>query len=233
MKVSDNGLESNVAKFFSRVLQKKLIATMNAKPGDLLFLIGDTFTVTNNVLSRIRLKLGEDCQLIDDSQFRFCFVTDYPLFEWNEEEKKWDAMHHIFTMPKEEHIQFLDTDPGKVQGRLYDFVLNGIELFSGSVRAYKPDIQQKVMEVIGMSKKEAEQKFGFLIEAYHYGAPIHAGFGLGLDRLVALMAGINDIREVIAFPKTKSMEQPMDGCPSPLDARQLKELHIHIEKEEK
>ncbi|MAG60234.1 aspartate--tRNA ligase [archaeon] len=230
MRMTDDGLESSVTKFFPPSVQKDLIKKMHAKTGDLLLLVADSFKTTNNVLSRIRVKLGKECELIDQNEFNFCFITDYPLFEWNEDEKKWDAMHHVFTMPKEEHIKYLDSEPGKVYGRLYDMVLNGIELFSGSVRTYKPDVQEKLMEIIGISKKQAEKKFGFLIEAYRYGAPIHAGFGLGIDRFVALLAGLNDIREVIAFPKTKSMEQPMDGCPSELDAHQLKELKLTIPK---
>lgn len=230
MKVTKDGLESNVAKFFSPAVQKKLIAAMRAKPGDLLLMVADKPKQVNEVMAKIRLHLGEELQLIDKNVFQFCFITDFPMFEWNEEEQKWDAMHHIFTMPKEEHIPLLDTDPGKVYARLYDLVLNGTELYSGSVRTYKPELQQKLMEIIGMTPQQAKEKFGFLLEAYRYGAPIHAGFGLGIDRLVALMAGINDIREVIAFPKTKSMENPMDNCPSELDQKQLKELHIAVTK---
>lgn len=230
MKVTKEGLESNVAKFFSAAVQKKLIAAMKAKPGDLLLMVADKPKQVNEVMARIRLRLGEELQLIDKNVFQFCFITDFPMFEWNEEEQKWDAMHHIFTMPKEEHIPLLDKDPGKVYARLYDLVLNGTELYSGSVRTYKPELQQKLMEIIGMTPQQAKDKFGFLLEAYRYGAPIHAGFGLGIDRLVALMAGISDIREVIAFPKTKSMENPMDNCPSELDQKQLKELHISVTK---
>ncbi len=230
MKVTKDGLESNVAKFFSAAVQKKLIAAMKAKPGDLLLMVADKPKQVNEVMARIRLRLGEELQLIDKNVFQFCFITDFPMFEWNEEEQKWDAMHHIFTMPKEEHIPLLDKDPGKVYARLYDLVLNGTELYSGSVRTYKPELQQKLMEIIGMTPQQAKDKFGFLLEAYRYGAPIHAGFGLGIDRLVALMAGISDIREVIAFPKTKSMENPMDNCPSELDQKQLKELHISVTK---
>lgn len=230
MKVTKEGLESNVAKFFSAAVQKKLIAAMKAKPGDLLLMVADKPKQVNEVMAKIRLRLGEELQLIDKNVFQFCFITDFPMFEWNEEEQKWDAMHHIFTMPKEEHIPLLDKDPGKVYARLYDLVLNGTELYSGSVRTYKPELQQKLMEIIGMTPQQAKEKFGFLLEAYRYGAPIHAGFGLGIDRLVALMAGISDIREVIAFPKTKSMENPMDNCPSELDQKQLKELHISVTK---
>lgn len=166
-------------------------------------------------------------------EFAFCWVVDFPLFSYNKEEKKWEPEHHIFTSPKKEHIKFLEKEPGKVLGDLFDLVLNGTELGSGSIRINNPELQERVMKIIGMKKEEARRKFGFLLDAYEYGGPIHGGMGLGFDRLVALMLGYNDIREVIAFPKNKSAQCPMDGSPSEVEPIQLKEAHIILaEKKE-
>lgn len=165
----------------------------------------------------------------DSNEFAFCWVYDFPLFFYNKDEKKWEPEHHMFTMPKKEHLQFLEKDPGKVKGDLFDVVLNGIELGSGSIRISNPELQERVMKVIGMSKEEARKKFGFLLGAYEYGGPIHGGMGLGFDRLVALMLGYNDIREVIAFPKNKAAQNPMDGSPAEVDDKQLEEAHIKLD----
>lgn len=165
----------------------------------------------------------------DPKEFAFCWVVDFPLFAYNKDEKKWEPEHHMFTSPKQEHIEFLEKDPGKVKGDLYDLVLNGVELGSGSIRISNPELQERVMKVIGMLKKEAREKFGFLLDAYDYGGPIHGGMGLGFDRLVALMLGYNDIREVIAFPKNKSAQCPMDGSPAEVTDIQLKEANIKLD----
>ncbi|MBI2499085.1 aspartate--tRNA ligase [Candidatus Woesearchaeota archaeon] len=165
----------------------------------------------------------------DPNEFAFCWVTDFPLFSYNKDEKKWEPEHHMFTSPKKEHIKYLESDPGKVLGDLFDVVLNGTELGSGSIRINNPELQEKVMKVIGMKKEEAYKKFGFLLNAYKYGSPFHGGMGLGVDRLVALMLGFNDIREVIAFPRNKSAENPMDDSPSEIDQKQLKELKIKLD----
>ncbi len=162
-------------------------------------------------------------------EFAFCWVYDFPLFTYNDEEKNWEPEHHMFTMPKKEHINLLEKEPGKVKGELFDVVLNGVELGSGSIRISNPELQERIMKTIGMSREEARRKFGFLLDAYDYGGPIHGGMGLGLDRLVALMLGYNDIREVIAFPKNKAAQCPMDGSPSELDDKQLKEAHIKLD----
>jgi len=170
----------------------------------------------------------------DAKEFAFCWVYDFPLFSYDKEEKRWSPEHHIFTSPKKEHIELLEKDPGKVQGELFDVVLNGTELGSGSIRISNPELQERVMKVIGMEKKEAREKFGFLLDAYDYGGPVHGGMGLGFDRLVALMLGFTDIRETIAFPKNKSAQCPMDGSPAGLDEKQLKEANIKLDlKEEK
>lgn len=166
------------------------------------------------------------------NKFAFCWVVDFPLFAYNKDEKRWEPEHHMFSMPKDEHIKYLSkkSNLGKVEGKLFDVVLNGIEVGSGSIRVNDPKLQEKIMKVIGISKKEANERFGFLLEAYKYGGPVHGGMGLGLDRLVALMQGINDIREVIVFPKNKAAQNPMDGSPSKVSSQQLRELGIKVGK---
>ncbi len=226
MKVTANGLESNIAKFFSADIQKILIEKIGAKPGDLLLFAADKEKLANDVLSRIRTKLAKDLGLIKEAEYAFCFVTDFPMFEWNDEENKWDFGHNPFTMPKKEDLKYLELDPSKVSSYQYDFVINGTEMFSGSVRNTIPELQQKMFEITGMSKETIESRFGFLLEAYQYGAPVHAGFGLGIDRLAALLQGLTDIREVIAFPKNKAAQSLMDGSPSDVPDKQLKELHL-------
>jgi len=230
MRVTDKGLESNIAKFFSDEIKQKIIEKTGAKPGSILMFIADKPKVANAVLDLLRQELARKMELVDNSQFKFCWVTDYPLFAWDEDLESWTPEHHMFSMPKKEHIKHLDSDPGKVLADLYDCVLNGVELGSGSIRIHDPKIQKKVMKIIGLDEKEAEKKFGFLLEAYKYGAPVHGGMGLGLDRLVALMCGLQDIREVIAFPKNKSAQCPMDGSPGTIDKTQIKELHLSVVK---
>ncbi|MBI2655938.1 aspartate--tRNA ligase [Candidatus Woesearchaeota archaeon] len=229
MKVGKNGLESNIVKFFGENAQKKLLEKTKAKSGDLLLFAADNSKIVNDVLSKIRLKLGNELGLIKKDDFGFCFITDFPMFEWSEDEQKWDFGHNPFTMPKEEFWDRLDKDPGKVISHQYDFVMNGSELFSGSVRNTIPELQEKTFRVTGMPIDQIRERFGFLLEAYKYGAPSHAGFGLGFDRMASLMQGIHDIREVIAFPKNKSAENPMDESPSEASEKQLAELHIKLD----
>ena len=188
--------------------------------------IADKPKTANDTLARLRNRLGEDLGLIKKEEFRFTWITDFPLFEWDEEAEKWEMAHHMFCMPKKEHIKFLKSDPGKVLCTQYDLVLNGVELGSGSLRITDPKLQEEVMNVIGFSHEDAQARFGFLLEAFKYGAPPHGGIGLGFDRIVAMMCGTNDIREVIAFPKNKAAECLMDGSPSHITDEQLKELHI-------
>ena len=230
MRVTENGLESNIAKFFDEETKKKLIETTGAKPGSVLMFIADNVKTTNKVIDLLRQELARRLNLIDDNILKFAWITDFPLFSWNEDEEKWEPEHHMFSMPKEEHMEYLDTDPGKVKGDLFDLVLNGVELGSGSIRIHDPEIQKKVMKVIGLDEKEADEKFGFLLEAYKYGCPVHGGIGIGLDRFVALLLGTNDIREVIAFPKNKAAQCPMDKSPGPVGKEQLKELNIKLLK---
>ncbi|MBI2657915.1 aspartate--tRNA ligase [Candidatus Woesearchaeota archaeon] len=229
MKVTKEGLESNIAKFFHEKVQKQLLERTKAKPNDLLLFAADSPKIANDVLSKIRLKLAGSLGLIKENDFEFCFVTDFPMFEWSEDEQRWDFAHNPFTMPKEEYWKSLEKDPIKVISYQYDFVMNGSELFSGSVRNNIPELQMNTFKVTGMSEPEIKEKFGFLLEAYKYGAPRHAGFGLGFDRLASLMQGIHDIREVIAFPKNKSAENPMDGSPNEASEKQMQELHIKLD----
>ncbi|MCX8147280.1 MAG: aspartate--tRNA ligase, partial [Candidatus Woesearchaeota archaeon] len=187
-------------------------------------------------LGNLRLKLRDMLGLVKKDEFKFVWVTDFPLLEYDEDLQRHVAVHHPFTSPKDEHIDLLDKDPSKVKAKAYDLALNGIEIGGGSIRIHKPEIQKKMFKVLGISEEEAKKKFGFLLEAFKYGAPPHGGIAFGFDRMVALMSGTNDIREVIAFPKNKAAESPMDGSPSDVDAEQLKELHIKVDlpkKEEK
>jgi aspartyl-tRNA synthetase len=229
MRVTDKGLESNIVKFFSQEIQKKIIEKTKAKKGSVLFFIADTEKNTNNILSKIRVEAASRLGLIKENDFKFCWVLDFPLFEWNEDERRWQPSHHIFTAPKKQHINLIEKDPGKVYADLYDLVLNGVELGSGSIRETNPDTQEKMFNVIGIKKDDAQKKFGFLMDAFRYGTPPHGGIGLGFDRIVALMCGTHDIREVIAFPKNKDAECPMDGSPSDVDNNQLKELNIKLD----
>lgn len=236
MKVTDTGLESSIVKFFNEDVQKEIIEKTNAKPGNVLMFIADSRKVCNDVLGKIRLKLRDDLDLVKKDDFKFCWVKDFPLFAWNEDEDRWEPEHHMFSMPNPEFVDDFEERPGEVIGDLWDLVLNGIEMSSGSIRVNIPEVQERIMNFIGMDKEEANEKFGFLLESYRYGGPPHGGMGIGVDRTVALMAGLNDIREVIAFPKNKNAECPMDSCPSEIDDKQLKELSIKLDvvkKEEK
>jgi aspartyl-tRNA synthetase len=229
MRVTEKGLEGSTVKFFKPELQKEFIKITGAKPKSTLLFVADKIKTTNDVMSRLRLELGEKLKLYNPKEFAFCWVTDFPLFGWNEDEEKWEAEHHLFCMPKEDELKHLEDDPGNVHCTQFDLTLNGVELASGSIRINKPEIQERVMKVIGMKKEEIYHKFGFLLDSFKYGAPPHGGFALGFDRIVALMNYTNDIREVIAFPKNKAAECPMDGSPSTVDDAQLKELHIKVE----
>ena len=229
MRVTDKGLESNIVKFFNAELQKKLIEKTKAKKGSILFFVADKEKNANGILSKIRIETARRLKLIKENDFRFCWVVDFPMFEWNEDEQKWQPSHHIFTAPKKEHLDLIEKDTVKVYADLYDLVLNGIELGSGSIRETNSATQEKLMKVIGLTRDEAKKKFGFLMDSFKYGVPPHGGMGLGFDRIVALMCGYNDIREVIAFPKNKDAECPMDGSPSEVEEKQLKELNIKID----
>ncbi len=228
-KVEKGKLESSIVKYIDDNLQKELIKKTKAKEGDLLLFIADNFKVACISLGQVRLAVAEKLDIVPKNEYKFCWIVDFPLFAWNDEEQKLEPEHHPFCMPKKEHIKLLDSDPRKVYATLYDLVLNGVELCSGSLRIYKPGIQKKIFSIIGLDEKEAEKKFGFLLEAYRYAGPPHGGVGIGLDRLVTLLIGVKDIREVIAFPKNKGAECPMDGSPGDIDQKQLKELNLKLD----
>lgn len=223
-------LDGSAAKHLSTEIQMGIIRELGAKKGNAVLIVADQFKTCNDALANVRKEIGKKLALYDEKEFAFCWVYDFPSFEWNPDDQRWDPAHHIFTMPKYEHLDLLESEPGKVRASCYDMVLNGVELASGSIRINRRDVQERVMNVIGMTMEDVEKKFGFLLEAFKYGAPPHGGFAIGLDRLVALMSGTNDIREVIAFPKNRQGENPMDGCPSPIDEHGLKELGLKVEK---
>ncbi len=226
MKYDGAIFNGSIAKFFPDA--KKLVQLLHLKKGDTLFLIADRKKVVNDVLSKIRMKLGKDLKLIQPG-FKFCWVVDFPLFAWNEEENRWEPEHHPFTSVKKEDISLLEKgDLGKVRSKSYDIVLNGFELASGSIRIHDSALQKLIFKTIGMSEEDAVRRFGFFVEALRYGTPPHGGIAPGIDRLVMLMAGEESIRDVIAFPKNKAAENPMDGCPSETDAKQMKELGLSL-----
>ncbi|OMH40529.1 aspartate--tRNA ligase [Desulfurobacterium indicum] len=232
IKVQPDGLQSPIVKFFSEGEMNEILKRLEAEPGDILFFVADSYEVTNHALSNLRLKLGKIANLIDESKINLLWITDFPMFEWNEEENRWEALHHPFTSPKEEDIEKLETNPGSVKARAYDMVLNGVEIGGGSIRIHRPDIQEKVFKVIGLSKEEATDRFGFLLEALNYGAPPHGGMAFGLDRLCALMRNEESIRDVIAFPKTQRGQCLLTGAPDSVRPQQLAELKISVEAEE-
>ena len=230
MKVTEKGLESSIVKFFDEKIQKQIIKTTDAKKDDLLFFVADAnHKIVNDALGNLRVELAKRLNLIDKNHFNFVWITDFPLIEWSEEEQKYIAVHHPFTSPKDEDIKLLDKSPEKARAKAYDIVLNGNEIGGGSIRIYRSDVQAKMFSVLGLSKEEAEQKFGFLLEAFKYGTPPHGGIALGLDRIVAMITGNESIREVIAFPKNKAAESLMDNAPSDVSEKQLEELHIKLD----
>ncbi len=221
-------LEGGASKFFADNAAE-IISGLGAKVGDLILLVADAKRrIANIALGAVRSKLGKDLGFCDPARFEFAWIVDFPMFEYNEEEQKWDTAHHMFTWPQEKYHATMETDPGSVKGDLYDLVLNGFELASGSIRIHDPVLQNRVFNLVGFDPAEAEQRFGFLTTAFKYGAPPHGGIAPGLDRLVMLMAGETSIKEVIAFPKNSFAVSPMDDCPNEVDQKQLDELHIRI-----
>jgi len=219
---------SPVAKFLSERELVSLAERFQAGPGDLLLLVADAEPVTANVLGRLRNQVARERKLIDESVHAFCWVVDPPLFEWNEEEHRWEAMHHPFTSPRDEDIPLLDSDPGRVRAKAYDLVADGYELGTGSIRIHRRDVQNKIFAIMGYDDAEIERRFGHLLRAFEYGAPPHGGMAPGLDRTVMILAGESSLREVIAFPKNQRAQDLMLGAPSPIDERQLRELHLRI-----
>jgi len=228
MKIVDGKPLSSITKFFKDKTLSKLIKQTKSKENDLLLFVAGKFEVACNSLGQVRLEVGKNLNLIKD-EWNFAWILDFPLFEWNEDEEKWDTMHHMFCSPRKEWVAKLEKEPGKVICNQYDLTLNGLELCSGSIRITDPELQKKVMKIVGFPEKEAKKRFGFLLDSFKYGVPPHGGVGLGFDRIVALMNGYTDIREVIAFPKNKQAQCPMDGSPSEITERQMKELHIKLD----
>lgn len=230
----DGSLKCQITKFLGEDKIREIGKFCEAENGDLILIIADKSKVVAQALGELRLEMARRMNLIDENEFCFRWVTDFPMFEYSEEDKRWVAEHHPFTAPRDEDVQYLLTDPSKVYAKAYDMVLNGVEAGGGSLRIYQEELQEKVFKAIGITHEEAQEKFGFLLDAFRYGAPPHAGIALGLDRLVMLMLRLGSIRDVIAFPKTQSAIDQMTQAPSEVVDMQLKELHIRVDvKKEK
>ena len=225
---ADGTIKSSFAKFMKEEEMQALVKAMDGENGDLLLFAADKNKVVWDVLGALRLELANQMELLDKNQYKFLWVTEFPLLEWSEEEERYTAMHHPFTMPMEEDLELLDSDPGRVRAKAYDIVLNGTEIGGGSVRIHMDDVQEKMFEALGFTKEQAYSQFGFLLNAFKYGVPPHAGLAYGLDRLVMLMAKKDSIRDVIAFPKIKDASCLMSEAPNVVDEKQLKELGIEI-----
>lgn len=227
-KLNENGMEGGVSKFFAEKADK-IKEAYGASTGDLLLFMAADWQTANTALGAVRLKLGKDLGLIEAGTFKFAWVIDFPLFEYNKEEEKWDPAHHMFSMPQEQFIDTMEDNPGEVLGDLYDLVLNGYELGSGSIRIHDPEIQKRIFKIVGFDEAEAQERFGFLLDSFTYGAPPHGGIATGFDRTVMIMAGEESIREVIPFPKNNLGASPMEDSPARVDADQLKELSLALD----
>jgi len=229
IKVTEGGakLEGGISKFFEGK-EAEICSKLGAEKGDLILFVADKYKIACTALGAVRSKLGKDLGLLNPAEFKFAWIVDFPLFEWNEEENKWDPAHHMFSAPQEKYLATMEENPEPVKGDLYDLVLNGYEVASGSIRIHNPELQKRIFKIVGFDESEAEKKFGFLTEAFKYGAPPHGGIAPGLDRIVMIMAGETSIKEVIAFPKNSVAVSPMDDSPSEVDQKQLDELHLVI-----
>jgi len=232
MKVSENGFDGGVSKFFADQYES-ICSGLGAENGDLILMVADTWMTACTALGSVRSKLGKDLQLADPDTFAFCWIIDFPLFEWNDDVQHWEASHHMFSMPQEQYLDTMEDNPGEVKGDLYDLVLNGYEVASGSIRIHDPEIQKRIFNLAGFSEEEAEKRFGFLLKAFSYGAPPHGGIAPGLDRVLMIMAKETSMKEVIAFPKNSAGISPMDDSPSEIDPAQLEELHLQLKLPEK
>ena len=228
LKAEEEGLKGPISKFFNEEDQKALQAKLDAEVGDLLLFVADKKSVVADALGALRMKLGKELSLIDQTQFNFLWITDWPLLEFDEEADRYFAAHHPFTMPVREDLHLLESDPSKVKAQAYDLVLNGYELGGGSLRIYERDIQEKMFSVLGFTKEQAIEQFGFLLEAFEYGTPPHGGIALGLDRMVMLLAGRTNLRDTIAFPKTASASDLLTDAPGEVSGAQLEELHLAL-----
>ena len=225
----DGSIKSSFAKFMKDEEMDALVKTMDGQPGDLLLFAADRDKIVFSVLGALRCEMADQLELVSKDDYRFLWVTEFPVFEWSDEENRYMAMHHPFTMPMEEDLDLLDTDMGKARAKAYDIVLNGVELGGGSVRIHQDDIQEKMFKLLGISEEDAHDRFGFLLTAFKYGVPPHAGLAFGLDRMIMLMTGADSIRDVIAFPKVKDASCLMSNAPDKVDAKQLEELCIKVE----
>lgn len=234
IQVKNDEMKGPIVKFFSEEELKQLREKMQVEDGDLLLFSADNAKVVADVLSNLRLKIGSDLGLIDESVYKFAWIVDFPLVEYNEEEKRYEALHHPFTRPKEEDLHYFETDPSKIRAQAYDLVLNGYEVGGGSMRIYQREVQEKMFQTLGFSYEEAREKFGFFLDAFEYGTPPHGGIAFGFDRLVMLLAGRNNLRDTIAFPKTASATDLLTDAPSEVENKQLTELSIRtvVKKEE-
>lgn len=229
----DDAPNCSFAKFLKEGELDAIISKLGAEKGDVVLIVADKNKVVLPVLGALRLIVAKKLDIIPKDKFNLLWIVEMPFFEYNEETQHWDAMHHPFTMPLDECLEYLDTDPGKVRAKCYDLVLNGVELCSGSIRINNCELQQKMFRSLGMTDEEIEAKFGFLVEAYKYGAPPHGGMGLGLDRITMLLCGADSLRDVLAFPKVQNASELMSACPAVVDEQQLKDLHIKVDIEEK
>ncbi|MEG1152202.1 MAG: aspartate--tRNA ligase, partial [Oscillospiraceae bacterium] len=216
------------AKFMTAEEIQNIIAKLGMEQGDVALIVADKNRITLPVLGQLRLTIGKQLDIIPQDKFNFLWITEFPFFEWDEDSQTWLAMHHPFTMPMEECLQSIDTDPGSVRAKAYDLVVNGVELCSGSIRITDYELQQKMFESLGLTAEEIEAKFGFLVDAYKYGAPPHGGVGIGLDRLAMIMCGASNLRDVVVFPKVQNASELMSMCPSTVDEKSLKELSISV-----
>ncbi len=229
----DDAPNCSFAKFMKEGELEKILSALGCEKGDVALIVADKNKVTLPVLGALRLKVGKQIGIVPEGGFNYLWITEFPFFEWDEDSQSWLAMHHPFTMPMDECLEFLDTDKGKVRAKAYDLVLNGVELCSGSIRINDPELQAKMFRLLGLTDEEIEAKFGFLVDAYKYAAPPHGGLGIGLDRLSMILCGAESLRDVTAFPKVKDASELMSQCPSVVDEKQLEELHIKTVLSEK
>ena len=228
----DGTVKSSFAKFMSEAQMDALIQAMEGEAGDLLLFAADKNKVVWDVLGNLRLELARQMELLNKDEYKFLWITEFPLLEWSEEQNRYVAMHHPFTMPMEEDLIYLESDPGRVRAKAYDITLNGNEIGGGSVRIFQDDVQERMFEALGFTKEQAQEQFGFLLDAFKYGVPPHAGLAYGLDRLVMLMAKEDSIRDVMAFPKVKDASCLMTAAPNLVDAKQLDELGLALKEED-